>query len=388
MNMLSKFSTVLLSVFTLASCSKEHSGVTGNSSQAAEEASHVRKQNPGTAIRGFVYTMTNQQSGNRVLVYNRQDDGTISYSASFDAGGNGTGSGLGNQGALALSEGKDVLLVVNPGSNTISSFTITGNGLVLQSTTGSGGVTPVSITQHGHLVYVLNAGGDGNIAGFWLGSNDRLYPIPGSARPLSTTASGPAQISFVDQGKVLVVTEKATNKIISYTIGQDGRPGLMHSISSASATPFGFAPGYYGNFYVTEAVGGAAGASNLSSYHVSDDGTLSLTQGPVATGQTAACWAVMTADGENVYTTNTGSNNLSSFKVNSLSGAISLNQGSAAPAAVTPIDAAISSDSKFMYVLNSTSHAITGYSIAENGAITLLQTIDGLPAGTNGLAAK
>ena len=189
-----------------------------------------------------MYTLNNQVSGNSVMEYERAGDGTLTFIASYPTGGTGTGGGLGNQGALILGDDDQILLAVNPGSNSISSFKVTGNGLSLQSTVSSGGLRPVSITQSDDIVFVLNAGGSGNISGFKL-DNDELVPIANSTRPLSSAAAGAAQISFVDEGKVVVVTEKATNKIITYTVNEWGIPGMMHSITSATPTPFGFDAG-------------------------------------------------------------------------------------------------------------------------------------------------
>jgi 6-phosphogluconolactonase (cycloisomerase 2 family) len=379
----------------LASCQKEknqenispaedNSTVTNSKSAAEEEDNLAGRGNN----RGFVYTLSNQASGNAVIAYRRSANGSLTFSASYAAGGNGTGGGLGNQGAVVISDDEDVLLAVNSGSNTISSFKITGNGLNLKSTVSSGGIRPVSIAEHDGIVYVLNAGGTGNISGFKLGENDKLTPIASSARPLSSSMAGAAQISFVRNGRVLVITEKATNKIITYTVNEWGSTGMMHSITSASPTPFGFAPGRFGNVYVSEAVGGAANASNVSSYKIAFDGSISLTQGPVATGQSAACWVVLTQDGRHIYTTNTASNTLSSYNVNPYAGNISILQSIAATSDMAPIDAALTDNSKYLYILNATSHSITGYAVANNGNLTALSgTITGLPAGTNGLAA-
>lgn len=163
----------------------------------------------------------------------------------------------------------------------------------------------------------------------------------------------------------------------------------MHSLTSASPTPFGFAAGRFGNIYVSEAVGGAANASNVSSYHIGFDGTISLTQGPVATGQSAACWVVLTDNGRNIYTTNTASNTLSSYDVYSASGNIDLLQSIAATSGMGPIDAALTDNSRFLYALNGAGHSISVYAVSNNGALTPLPTtITGLPAGTNGLAAN
>ena len=246
---------------------------------------------------------------------------------------------------------------------------------------------PVSIAQHDDLVFVLNAGGNGNISGFHLSENGTLQPIANSTKPLSSNASGAAQVSFVNDGEVLVITEKATNKIITYTVNENGIPGMMHSITSANTTPFGFAVGKEENIFVSEAAGGAPGASTLSSYTVNENGSIALSHGPVGANQSAACWVVITNNGKYAYTTNTASNNLTTFNVNN-NGNISVNTAISATTQMGPIDAALSKNSKYLYILNSGTHSISVYSVASNGGLSSVQTVAGLPTGANGLAAR
>ncbi len=377
-----------LMVFSLAACQKETNLLPSTENTTGDLAPAIAGRNGNN--NKHVYTLSNQVNGNMVLDYVRANDGTLTYNASYGTGGDGTGGGLGNQGAIILSDDGDdhVLLAVNAGSNSISSFKVNGSGLQLKSTVSSGGIRPVSITQHDNIVFVLNAGADGNISGYHLGNNNKLTPIPNSTRPLSSTTAGAAQISFVNGGKVLVITEKATNKIITYTVNEWGIPGAMHSITSANPTPFGFATGNNGNIFVSEAVGGAPGASTLSSYHVGYNGSISLLAGPVGANQSAACWVVITENGRFAYTTNTASNNISNFNVNRQSGSISVNTGIAATTGMGPIDAALSNNSKYLYILNSGSHSISAYTVASNGSLGSLPTVTGLPAGATGLAAK
>jgi 6-phosphogluconolactonase len=384
------FAAIAVTVFSLAACQKE-SKLSATETTASEDlAVNTASRNEEAEGGGkHVYTSTNQAGGNEILDYRRAANGTLTYNASYATGGNGTGGGLGNQYGIILTDGEDdaVLLAVNAGSNSISSFKVTGNGLQLKSTVSSGGMRPVSITQHDDIVFVLNAGGTGNISGFKLDDN-KLTAIPNSTRPLSSAASNAAEVAFVNNGRVLVVTERATNKIITYTVNEWGMPGTMHSITSANTTPFGFDAGSNGNIFVSEAAGGAAGASTLSSYHVNNNGIITLVSGPVGAGQSAACWVVLTGNGKYAYTTNTANNNLSNFNVNRNTGSISVNTAIAATAGMGPIDAALSNNSKYLYVLNGGSHSISAYAVANNGALNNVQTVTGLPIGTNGLAAR
>jgi 6-phosphogluconolactonase len=276
---------------------------------------------------------------------------------------------------------------VNAGSNTISSFKIANAGLSLVSTISSGGIRPVSVTRYNNLVFVLNADAPGNISGFTINDNGMLSAIAGSTRPLSAANVGPAQIEFVNEGTALVITEKATNKIITYTVNASGVPGAMHMITSSNPTPFGFAMGRNGLIFVSEAVGGAPGASTLSSYHIDNDGTITLVDGPVGANQSAACWLVITNNGKYAYVTNTADNNLSTFNIDN-DGNINVHTAISATTPAGPIDAALSNNSKFLYVLNSGSNSISAFAVANEGGLSNLQTVPGLPAGATGLAAK
>jgi 6-phosphogluconolactonase len=163
-----------------------------------------------------VYTETYSASDNAIQIF-QASDGSLTFTGSISASGKGTGTGLGNQGALALSEDGQWLFAVDAGSNEISTFAISGIGLALVARASSGGTRPVSVTTHGNRLYVVNAGGSGNVNGFTVQSNGHLKAIPGSTRPLSTSGSSPAQIGVDRDGDTLFVTEKATNQISTYT---------------------------------------------------------------------------------------------------------------------------------------------------------------------------
>jgi 6-phosphogluconolactonase (cycloisomerase 2 family) len=392
MKHLKNIAAFALTLFSLVACQKETTILTPDTNAPGEvNVLQPDKNEEGEGLVGgtkHIYIMSNEVSSNVLLEYKRSSNGYLVFHTSYTTGGTGTGGGLGNQGAVIYTEDEEAVLNVNPGSNSISSFKVTGNGLLLKSTVASGGMRPVSIAQHDDIVYVLNAGGNGNISGFRLGNNKKLTPIPNSTRPLSSNASGAAEISFVRDGRVLVITEKATNKIITYTVNEYGIPGAMHSITSSSTTPFGFAPAVNGNVFVSEAVGGAPGASVLSSYHINSNGAISLINGSVGAGQSAACWVVITNNGKYAYTTNTASNNLTNFNVNTNTGSISVNTAIAATSQIGPIDADLSNNSKYLYVLNGGSHSISAYAVSNNGSLTNIQTVTGLPASANGLAAR
>ncbi len=333
-----------------------------------------------------VYTLTNATTGNAVAVFDRAADGSLTPAGSVATGGQGTGAGLGSQGALVL-DGRR-LLAVNAGSNTISLLRVRPNGPVLRDVAASGGVGPISVTVRGRLVYVLNKGDaatPANIVGFaiWRG---HLFRLPGSSRPLSSAAPDPAQIEFSPDGRQLVVTEKATNRIVTYRIGFFGYASGPKVQASAGQTPFGFAFGGRRHLIVSEAFGGAPDASAVSSYGLSFDGAIAPIDPSVATTETAACWVVVTRDGRYAYVTNTGSASVSGYAIARDGGLTLLNaDGKTANTGAGPIDAAIAAG--FLYVLAGDAHEINAFVVNRDGSLTAVGAVGGLPAGSVGLAA-
>lgn len=337
-----------------------------------------------------VYTETNAADKNEILVYSRDRDGDLHPTARVATRGLGTGAGLGNQGALALSPDGRRLYAVNAGSDDISVFAIIAGKPVLIQKLPSGGDQPISIALSHDLLYVLNAGGAGNISGFYVGDDRRVYPIRGSTRPLSGSAVGPAQISFNTFGDVLVVTEKGTNKIDLYDVA-DGLAQGPYVRDSNGMTPFGFAFDRHDNLIVSEAFGGAANASALSSYEI-DGGMfpLEVISGTVATHQTAACWVVVSKNGRFAYTTNTGSSSITGYRI-ARNGALTLldPDGVTAPTGngSSPLDAATTSDGKYLFALSPNVGMIASFRVRDDGSLRVGSRVDGVPLSASGLVA-
>ena len=337
--------------------------------------------------RGAVYTLSNGATGNAVIEFARDRDGELKQVGSYTTGGLGSGSGLGSQGAVVLSDNGRWLLAVDAGSDEVSVFAVTHSGLRQTDRIGSGGDMPISVTIHRRLVYVLNAGGDGSISGFWLDGRGDLRPIPGSKRPLSTTASAPAQVEFTPDGRQLVVTEKDANAISTYRVGSLGRARGPIVNPSAGLTPFGFAFDHRGHLIVSEAFGGAPGASAVSSYNLRRDGELRTLSASEGTTQTAACWTVVV--GRFAYVTNTGSGTVSSYAI-ARDGEVSLLDANAGltGAGSSPIDAAVSDGGRFLYVLGDGTDEITAFRVGRNGRLTQIDADGGLPSSSVGLAGS
>lgn len=341
------------------------------------------------ALPGVVVTATNDASGNALLIFPRAADGSLGTPAQVASGGNGTGAGLGNQAGLRLSSDLRFLLAVNAGSNSVSVFRTSTTGVTLVGTTASGGLLPVSVAVHDNLVYILNAGGSGNVTGFRLTRDGTLHPIAGSTRPLSGAATAPAQAGFSPDGRVLVVTERATNLIGVYRVRADGLLGDFVAAASSGMTPFGFAFDPAGRLLVSEAFGGAPDASALSSYEVGRGPSLATITASAATTETAACWVEVTPDGRYAYVTNTGSGTVSGYSV-APDGSVALldTDGVTGMTGAGPIDLAITPDSRRVYTLNAGHQTLSGFVVRADGSLERLASVaPALPAGSNGLVA-
>jgi 6-phosphogluconolactonase len=330
---------------------------------------------------GAVYTLTNSPAGNAVVAYSRTADGTLTQQGTFATGGNGTGTGLGSQGAVVLSDDGRQLFAVNAGSNSISLFAVRPDGLERQATAPSGGIRPISVTVRGNLLYVVNAGGAGAISGFVIG-RDSLTPLAGSAQPLGAGSSGPAQVQFTPDGRSLVVTEKTSSTIDVYPVGLDGRAGAAVVSPSSGGTPFGFDFDNRGHLLVSNASGSA------SSYAIgSGAGVIS---GAVATHQGAPCWLVASKSGRYAYTANAGAGTISGFSVGQ-DGSLALLDATGATgilgAGSHPLDEAVSTNGQYLYNLTDGFHTISTFAIAEDGSLTPSGSVPA-PAGAAGLAAR
>jgi len=341
-------------------------------------------------IAGAAYTMTNSAQGNSVMIYHRSSDGVLSPAGEIPTGGRGTGAGLGTQGSVVLNASNRRLLVVNAGSDDISVFKVSTDGLTLTGTFPSGGHTPISVTVHGRLVYVLNAGTPNNVTGFFLGDGGVLTPIPDSTRELSAPETGPAEVQFSPDGELLVVTEKETNLIDVFSVEPNGVPGERVSTASNGATPFGFAFGKRNQLIVSEAFGGAPNASAVSSYEAREDGSLELVTGSAPTHQTAACWIVVNNSGRLTYTTDTGSSSITGFRIGrggELTAITANGRTGITPPGSAPIDEAFSNDGRFLFALTSTVPGISGFRVEPDGRLRPIGSV-AAPATSVGLAVR
>jgi 6-phosphogluconolactonase (cycloisomerase 2 family) len=285
---------------------------------------------------------------------------------------------------VAISDDGCWLIAVNSGSNDVTVFSTRQGKLTVTDREASGGVMPISVAMHGNLVFVLNAGGSANFTGFRMGQEGALFPLPGSTRVLPGAA--PAQVSFANHGATLVVTEKNSNTITVYTV-EEGTVSGPFTHPSSGMTPFGFAVSKMDLLIVSDAFGGAPGASTVSSYIVDETGSLQPVTAALPTGETAACWVTVTRNGKYAYVANTGSSTISSIAVGR-EGSLKLLSAVAGrtPPGTPAIDLALSVNSSYLYSL--AGGTISVFRVSREGSLAPVQVVTGLPPSTAGLAAR
>ncbi len=339
---------------------------------------------------GDVFTMTNAISGNAILAFHIGPGGALVPAGTYRTHGTGTGSSLADQGSVVLTPDDHYLLVVNAGDSSVSVFAVHANpwgpALTFVDRVGSRGVTPVSLTVHGSIVYVLNAGNStipGNIAGFVLADHGLLLPLPGSKQPLSSgMPTGPAEVAFSPAGTELVVTEETTSLIDVYPVNAWGVAQPPITSASNGSTPYGFAFTPRGTLVVSDAGSGA-----LTSYSVSPSGQLSVISGSVGDGQLAPCWVAIGGGGQWAFTSNAHSSTLSTYAVSS-AGVLSLSAAIAATTGPADTDLAIGgAHGQYLFVYDAGAPQIQEFAIGPGGALIPQYAVYSLPPATEGLAA-
>jgi 6-phosphogluconolactonase len=353
----------------------------GSASASAAQASPVT---------GHLYVNDNTQGVNTVAAFDRHADGTLTPVAGspFATGGAGTGKGIGSQGALQVSPDGRYLLAVDAGSSQISVLRIKPGGElgnVGGGTVSSDGSEPVSVTIHGDLVYVANAGpANTNYTGFRLNSGGHLQPLAGSTVALPE-GSNPGDVLFNGTGTNLVGARINTSLIDSFAVGADGRltaaPGSPFSAQGAG--PFGseFRPTDPSQLFVSNAHGGTD-AGSVSAFSVSGDGTLSsIGASPFPDEQTAPCWVEISHDGSFLFTVNTASNNISRYAI-AADGSLELLGSTAFNAEhVGAEDARLGPGGGTLWVVETGARSVAGFSVSGGSLSELASSPTSLPEG-------
>jgi hypothetical protein len=223
---------------------------------------------PAPDLVGAVYVGTDNSGdiGNFVVAFGRRADGVLVPLDFYPTNGNGRGVFRDATGPIRLNPlisedsllavDDQYLLVVNAGSNTISSLRINADfTLTFIDQEPTGGVSPISIAHRDGVVYVANADEDGvftgppdqagNVSALRLDrATGALTPISGSSRSLGAR---PADLELSRDGRFLVVSALNAGsarlaspniaEISSYGVLPDGTLSTAPAGASISTLP-------------------------------------------------------------------------------------------------------------------------------------------------------
>ncbi|KAF8638263.1 hypothetical protein AX17_002285 [Amanita inopinata Kibby_2008] len=149
--------------------------------------------------------MTNQPSGNYLVVMSIHEDGTLSYDKVLATGGRGSrgiggpiGDSIFSQGSIQVHYGQNLLINTNPGSNTLTMWRVDPKNPLNIRRVGrpvpSGGDFPNSVVfnKAGDRLCVLNTGTNNGFMCYVVDNRRGLRVIPGTFRPLGLNQTIPA----------------------------------------------------------------------------------------------------------------------------------------------------------------------------------------------------
>ncbi|HEX6524983.1 MAG TPA: beta-propeller fold lactonase family protein [Streptosporangiaceae bacterium] len=343
-------------------------------------------------VVGHVYINDDTVGTNTIGAFDRHADGTLTPEpgSPFTADGAGNGAGLASEGALQISPDGRFLVAADAGSNQISVLQINKDGslrLVPGGVVSSRGVLPDSLTIHGSLLYVANAGNGGsNYTGFQLTPIGHPVAIPGSTVALPD-GSAPGDVLFNGTGTKLAGTRVGTSQIDSFTVGRNGlltaAPGSPFPGQGLGAFGSEFRPTNPSQLFVSNPHNPGADTGTVSAFNDAANGTLtSIGSSPFADNQTAPCWIEITHDGQFLFTVNTASGTISRYFI-ATDGTLTL-LGSTpvkATGGVGAVDPRLSPDGRYLYVDESKIGAVGIFAVNGGNLTELPSSPVSLPAG-------
>jgi 6-phosphogluconolactonase (cycloisomerase 2 family) len=289
-----------------------------------------------------VYAATNEPTGDRIQVFARAADGTLTPGAAVPTGGAGSGG-----------------------------FEGSANGLILASRGGES--SPNNLTGGPDRLLATNTGS----------SSVSVFRTTGPRARASKRADGRTrspQVSFNPSGDTLVVTEKQENVIDTYRVGRDGLADGPIVNSTGSNGPFGSTFTQTGKLLTADNFGGVALQGAASSYDIERDSTLTLVTLNVRNMRSDTCWLVLTDNGKFAYVTNAMSNDISSYQVRP-DDSMTLLESIAGPADelpapfAIPADLGLSGDSRYLYVRNVRDGDLFACSVRADGTLVPIQSL-------------
>ncbi|KAI0777135.1 hypothetical protein BC629DRAFT_634728 [Irpex lacteus] len=331
---------------------------------------------------GAAYFLTNEPSGNYVVVGALKSDGSVTYTTAVATGGNGahvnaTGPDpLLAQSTVKASAAAGVLAAVNAGSRTVSLFSVNPQNPTEIQQIGqpvdTAGDFPISVAfnSKGTQACVLNAGGPNNgVNCFKVDKKTGLVPLNDTLRalnfPVATPPTGPktlSQVIFSEDDSKLVVAAKgdigppvAPGFLAVWSVNADGTLSdefTRVALTTGGVRPFGTVviPGSNALLVADPAVGAElvdlSGISGATSSSGPRSSILNIT------GQGANCWSAYSPKMGSFYLADPPNARISEVRVDkNLKGTVIKRYQRPATAGTFDADVATLNGKDFLYIL-------------------------------------
>ncbi|KAJ3768620.1 hypothetical protein FB446DRAFT_750814 [Lentinula raphanica] len=316
-----KHATSLLSIFAIVDVAIGNT-ISLSGKVNSRPLTNIQVSSASGSTVGSLYWMTNEADGNYVLAADVDTNGQVNLREAYATGGVGlhginggtTGpDGLFGQGCVAVSNATNMLAAVNPGSGTVSLFSVDpsnpSNLTLVGEPVGSGGQWPTSVTFNsaGNTLCALNGGEINGVSCFSVSQTSGLSPLADTTRYLginqTTPAAGPtntvSQILFSSDSSKLLVAYSGTAPTTPgylgyYDVGVNGTLSKNFTAiapAAGGALPFSITPIPNQDAYLVTDPALGFDVFDLSGANRSSAVTIN--------GQGATCWST--------YSPNTGS---------------------------------------------------------------------------------
>lgn len=385
--------------------------------QRRSETKMMSSSSPSSGVAGALYFMTNEPDGNFIVAAQMNTDGSLIFDravATRGLGSHGITSpdgpdGTFSQGAVKASAAGKVLAAVNPGSNTLSLFSINPQNPLIISQIGqpvsSEGEFPMSLAfnANGTQACVLNGGQVNGVNCYAVDSAKGLVAIPNTLRSIglnqTTPPNGPAgttsHIIFSEDGSKLIASVKGVPPtpgfLAVWDVASDGslsQDFVSVAPGNGGLLPFSMTVINGQNALLATDAGVGFDIFDLSTVGTSN-ATASSSKNSVnpIDGQKATCWSSFSSKTGNFYLTDIGTSTVTEVNVDSnLKGTI-VNQYPQTPNSATiDNDIATLNGNDFMYVLEPNATSVAVLALVAPGQAKNIGSFDlAGPAAASGL---
>jgi len=282
--------------------------------------------------------------------------------------------------SMTLAPSGKFAFVADVGIDSVSAFKINATTGKLTQVTGSPfatGENPVAVAvdPSGQFAYVANILSD-NISAYKIESNGALKPVAGS--PFAAGLA-PNSVAIDPSGKFLYASNEDDSPggdVSAYTI--DSSTGALTPIPGSPFLPRS------GGFALTLAPSGEFGyvgsgdGAQITAFSINrTTGVPTVVAGSpfVQAGASGSYTIVVDPASQFLYALGgTEGNNIAAFSINGSTGALTSIAGSPFATGTDPSAATVDPNDKLLYVTNEGTNEVWTYTIADNGALTFLNT--------------